>query len=335
MEADAITIRRMEARDATSLVHCFERCYRGSYPADAFHDPDRVERAITEETLRSVVAIAQDVGVVGHMGLSMRPGSLTAEAGNTVVDPNHRGAHLAARLALELTRLTRACGLIGFHHYPTTAHPVMQQLSVQGNGIEEGLLFDYIPAQTEYVGFEAPATNDRVAVLAVFEPVAAAPRRAVWLPDRHREWLRDFYVRAGFARDPIGPAGALPGVPSRLSTVVEDRRGLLRISLSACGADLCDRVLEAIAAAPGLPCLVDLPMSEPTVHAATEALARHDFCFAAVLPEYGASGDILRLQRPAGEPAKPQLATAGGRALFDYILEDIEAGNEFSSRSQR
>jgi hypothetical protein len=320
---DDVAIRPMQASDAESLVRCFERCYEGTYVADAFHDPAQLVARVAEGRLRPVVAVAPGEGVVGHMALTLHArGALTAEAGNTVVDPRYRGHHLAARLAVELSRLCVESGWVGFMHYPTTAHPVMQKLAVQGGGVEVGVLLDYIPAETRYVGFREPAAAARVAVTAVYQPLAEAPARRVWLPARHEALARSLYARARLDRDIAGSGVALPAASSQLTARFEERRGLLRIEAAALGADLCERVVAESGRWPAAPALVDLPLSEPALEAATEVLAEAGFCFGAVLPEYTATGDVLRLQRLAAEPPAPELATREARDLLSYTLAD-------------
>jgi len=323
MARDDIVIRRLEVADAEALVHCFERCYEGTYPADAFRDPVDVAALVAGGRLRSVVAAAPTEGVIGHMGLTVRaPDALTAEAGNTVVDPRFRGHHLAARLALELGRLAIETGLVGFQHYPTTAHPVMQKLAVQARGIEVGVLLDYIPAETRYVGFDVPSSAGRVAVVAVYEPLASAPARRVWLPARHREVIAALYERAGLARDLEERADVLPPTDAGLSAHFEERRGLLRIVVESPGADLCERVVSEATRRPGAPVLVDLSLADSAAGAATESLAGAGFFFGAVLPEYGAAGDVLRLQRCAAESPALRLATPDARQLLAYAIAD-------------
>ena len=60
-------------------------------------------------------------------------------------------------------------------------------------------------------------------------------------------------------------------------------------------------------------------MADSSCPEAVETMRTLGFFFAAVLPEY-LEGDVLRLQRIAADaPARPDLATDGGRALFDLI----------------
>lgn len=326
MGSPGVAIRRLRAADAVSLVACFRRCYGGTYVAEVFRDPVGLAARVAEGALRSVVAVAPGGAVVGHMGITLHaPGALTAEAGNTVVDPRYRGQHLATRLGAELGRLCLASGLVGFHHYPTTAHPVMQKLAVQGGGVECGVLLDYIPAETRYLGFERSGVG-RLAVVSVYQPLAAAPARRVRLPARHRDTVLRLYARAGLERRSSGSGAPLPAADARLAVWHEASRGLLRIRVESAGADLAPRVAAAAARQPHAGVLVDLPLAEPAGPAAAEALTGAGFFFGALLPEYLPSGDALRLQRPAAEPRAPQLATPGAEALLAYGLEDRRSG---------
>jgi hypothetical protein len=320
-----IAIRRLRASDAEGLVSCFRRCYEGTYHADAFHDPAQVARLVDKGRLRSVVAVAAGDGIVGHMGLRLRvPDASTAEAGNTVVDPRYRGEHLALQLGWALLELAVEIGLIGTHGYPTTAHPVIQKLEVQGGGFEFGVLLDYIPAETRYVGINPSAVQGRLAAVVIFRPLEAAPPRRVWVPARHRELVRSLYARATLQRDLAETHTALPASNTRLTARFEDRRGALRIEVQALGADLRGRIDRETQRQPSQLVLVDLPLAEPAASAATEALAQSGFFFGAVLPEYTDTGDVLRLQRPASERSAPQLATPEARELLAYITADRE-----------
>jgi hypothetical protein len=194
-ERDAVEIRPARPEDAASLVACFERVYGGTYVDPLFQDVSLAREARGSGSQRSVVAIAADGAVVGHMGLAPRTGALVAEMGNTAVDPRARGQHLVTRLTLALTARCRELGLAGFVHYPTTAHAVMQQLAAKGRGVELGVLLDYIPAETHYVGFDRGEAGSRVAVVAFHHALALGPRRSVWLPWRHDAVLRGIYAR--------------------------------------------------------------------------------------------------------------------------------------------
>ena len=323
MTRESPTLRRLDACDAPAVVRCFERCYAGTYPSDAFHDPAELAALVNGGLLRSMIAVTPDGEVVGHMGLRLRAANaITAEAGNTVVDPDHRGDHLAARLGLALMQLGIETGLIGTHGYPTTAHPVIQKLEVEGGAIEVGILFGYIPAETHYIGLDADSTTQRLAVVVVYRSLAAAPTHRVWLPTRHEELLRSLYQRANLQRDIAGPGGPPSSTDTHLSAHYEQRRGLLRIEVRSIGSDTYERVVEGADRVATPLVIVDLPLGDPGVQHLTDTLAGAGFFFGALLPEYRADGDVLRLQRPAAEWPQPRLATEEAKRLLAYIEAD-------------
>jgi len=321
----AILIRPLAAEDAPKLARCFERCYGDSYVADFFYDPARIQSRLAEGRLRSVVAVDPSGDIVGHMGLTLRrPGALTADAGNTVVDPRARNQGLAARLGAGIFELCHEAGLVGFHHYPTTAHPIMQKLAVQGGGVETGVMLEYIPAGTRYRELVEGAAETRSAVVVVYQPLADAPARDVFPPERYAKTMTSLWERAGLRRSPRDPAASHAPGPTLLESIRDPRRGLLRLEVEIAGADLCERVTGAIRGAGVEVVQVDLRLSDSGVSVAVEALRPEGFFFCALLPEYR-DGDVLRVQRlpdmPGGR-ALPELATAGGRELLDVIARD-------------
>jgi len=325
----AIAIGPLRPEDAGKLTECFQRCYGESYVADFLYDPDAIRARLADGRLHSIVATDAAGEIVGHMALTRRDSrALTVEAGNTVVDPRCRGEGLAARLGAALFQVCRAGGYAGFHHYPTTAHGIMQKLAVQGGGIESGVMLSYIPAGTDYRGLGGSAEG-RLAVVVVYQPIAAAPARQVFLPPRFAALLRDIHRRAGLERVEGVPAAALPAAPTRLETSLDVRRGLRRIEVEEVGADLAERADDLARAGDAALVHIDLPLSDPATPLAVEALRRRGFFFCALLPEFAAS-DVLRLQRlrDLDEPrVLPDLVHPEARALLDAALADRAAAS--------
>lgn len=322
---DSTDVRLLRAEEAPQLVRCFERCYGDSYVADAFYDTARIRALLAAGTLRSVVATSEGEGIVGHMALTVRhPRSRTVDAGNTVVDPRYRGHHLAARMAGRLTELCREHGFVGFHHYPTTAHPVMQKLAVSGGGIETGLMLGYIPAGTDYRELAGGASATRLAAVIVYQPLAAAPAREVFVPERYREVIERAYELARLERTSRVCAASLPAMSTILESTFDPRRGLQRITVARAGADLRARVGTALRGDDAELVHVDLGLDDPAVGAAVEGLRAEGFYYCGLLPEY-LEGDVLRLQRlrdPAPAVMAPELATDGGAELLAVIAKD-------------
>ncbi len=327
MGPSAITIRRLVAEDAPALVQCFERCYGRSYVVAEFYDPAATAERIASGVLRSVIAVDETGEIVGHMGITIRDArARTVDAGNSIVDPRHRGQQIAVRLAEGVIALCREGRFLGFHHYPTTAHPIMQTLAVAGGGIETGIMLDYIPPGTEYREIEGGRRHERLAVVVVYQPLAPTPTRNVYAPESLREPIREIHARGRLPRRLASDAASeLPSCATHLESTFHLRRGLLRIDVETIGGDLRDRVESEIDRAGAAVWQVDLRMGDPALDAAARELRGSGFFFSAVLPEY-LEGDVLRLQRIAAtEMPSPDLVTEDARSMLRSIAADRAA----------
>jgi GNAT superfamily N-acetyltransferase len=318
---EAIEIRALTAEDADRLTACFERCYGDSYVVGFFYAPAEIRARMADGRVRSVVAVASDGEIVGHMAMMRpHPEALTVELGNTIVDPRYRGCGLAARLGAALFEACRQGGYVGFHHYPTTAHPIMQKLAVQAGGVETGVMLSYIPAGTDYRDLGGKSERGRLAVVVVYQPLAPAPARGVYLPARFETLLRTLYARAGLEREslpsPIEPASGA----TRLQSHHDERRGLLHIDVERVGADLSVSMARLLGEHPAEVAHVDLLLSDPATARAVEALLELGFFFCALMPEFAAT-DVLRLQcLRTGSSSLPDLAYPEAREILDVAL---------------
>ncbi len=323
---DTIRIRPLTADDAVKLTACFERCYGKSYVAGFFYDPAAIRRRMEEGRLRSVVAVTRAGEIVGHMALTRRrPHALTVELGNTIVDPRYRGQGLAPRLGAALYEACRLGGYVGFHHYPTTAHPIMQKLAVEAGGVETGVMLAYIPEGTDYKDLGGKSGQGRLAVVTVYQPIVPAPAREVFLPSRFGSMLCLIYERAGLARRTGAPAEGFVSSSTGLRSSLDPRRGLLHIEVERIGVDVRDRIREAMNESSAELTHVDLLLSDPATPLAVEALRKDGFFFCALLPEFTAS-DVLRLQRLRTESrALPDLVYPEAREILEMALSDRTA----------
>lgn len=309
--------------DAEGLARCFERCYGDTYPNADFYDPDALARMISGGRLRSVIAVADGGEIVGHTGLTVRdPRALVPEAGNTVIDPAHRGSGVLRELGIALVERCEKDGFAGFMHFPTTAHQVMQRTAVRFGGVETGVMLAYVPAETEYLEVEAERPAGRLAATVVYQPIATLPEREVLIPERYAALLGRLYCGLGAERGRL--VGSEPGERSSLRSTHNDKRALLHISVDAVGADLGGLIGELEAEAAATVTHVDLPLADPGISRVVDLLAGLGFFYCCLLPEFG-PGDVLRLQRLTGEAPsayRPELATEGARRLLEQIGED-------------
>ncbi|MEZ5553304.1 MAG: GNAT family N-acetyltransferase [Pseudomonadales bacterium] len=343
-----ITVRRLRAADARSLSECFRRCYGETYPADIFYDTGKLHGAIASGQLRSVVAVTAGNRVVGHTGLTIRhPQARAIEAGNTIVDPDYRGHGLLGRLGAALTDLCSSAGYIGYLHYPTTAHDIMQKRSVSGGGVETGIMLGYIPAETDYRAVDRQ--QGRLAATVVYQPMpgAAAPLRegekdgstpaptselsptppsslrVCHAPARYRTLLETLFAATALSRNFL-PGDAVWKPVSDIRHQFYPRRGLLQLYLQSSGADLVDRVLSLCGQTQPAIVHADLPLDDPGIDATVDALIGLGFRFCALLPEF-AHTDLLRMQWLTGTDPRlhaPSLANPDARALLEVINAD-------------
>lgn len=321
-EPGDVRLRRLEPDDAPALRRCFERCYGDGYVYDLFYDVDAIRAQVADGRLRSMVAATESGEIVGHMGLTRRTGDgSTADAGNTVVDPRYRNRKLAGHLGASLVQLSRDVGLIGFHHYPTTAHPILQKLAVLGGGIETGLMLEYIPAGTQYRELSDVAPEHRLAVVVVYQPIKAAPQRETCLPERYADRVVRMQASADLERRRLPPLRHWRGAATRAESRFDPRRGVLLIRVDSPGEDLSEEMERITGDSPAEVVQVDLALSDPAVDLAVESLRGQGFRFCALLPEWR-QGDTLRMQRVAGTSPAPELESAESRELLRLILEE-------------
>ena len=326
---DAIEIRPLVAEEAEKLSACFQRCYGDTYVVAFFYDPTAIRARIVDGRLRSVIALSPDGEVVGHMALMRpHPEALTVELGNAIVDPRYRRHGLLGRLGTVLVEECRVAGAVGYHHYQTTAHPIIQKAAVEAGGVETGVMLGYIPEGTDYLDLGRTPEHGRLAVVTVYQPIVPAPARKVFLPRRFETMLRGIYTRARLDRETLGSLEPPVSSSTKLRSYVDVRRGLLRVEVQSVGDDLCDRIVELERLQPAEVLHVDFLLSDPAVGSAVEELRPHGFFFCALLPEFAAT-DVLRLQRLRTDSwVRPELVNPQARAILDAALADRRSASK-------
>jgi GNAT superfamily N-acetyltransferase len=323
---EAIEIRPLTAADADSLAACFRRCYGDSYVPAFFYDPAEVRSRLADRRLESLVALASTGEIVGHMAL-MRPhaSASTVELGSAIVDSRYRRHGLLAQLGAGLVELARAAGAVGYHHYQTTAHAIIQRTAAQAGGAETGIMLAYIPAATEYRDLVSPSPAGRLAAVTVYQALGVAPVRNVALPRRYGALLREIYNAAGIERHEITSNLDSVSSSANVTSDFDAQRSLLRIHVEHIGSDLGAQVDAIEREHPSDITHVDLVLSDRSVSREVEDLHARGFFFCALLPDYAAT-DVLRLQRlRTGSWTRPDLVNTRARAILEAILADRAA----------
>ena len=326
-----VIVRELRVTDASALSDLFARCYGDTYGSPVFYDVPALATRIREGVLRSVVA-EDGSTLIGHTGITIRhPGALCCETGNTVVDPDSRGQGLLKKLGRALRERVLREGFIGYVHYPTTAHEIMQRASVTGGGVETGVMLAYIAETTNYEAVET--RRGRLAATVAYQPFARAPERTVVLPTRYASIIRGVYELADLGRSEAKPDSSASQEGARIVSTSHAERGLLHVFAGNSGADLAERVGELIHAhEPGVT-HVDLPLDDPFVNHTVDRLTDLGFIFCAVLPEF-ARTDVLRLQalhEPVEGDFYPDVVNSQAMRYCEFMRENARAFAEIKA----
>lgn len=300
-----MTIRRLMPEDASELNALIQRCYGDSYGPSFFNDTAELAEMISTRKLCSVVA---DTGhrLVGHMGMSVRyPESLICETGNTVVDKLARGQGLLVKLGMALHQMILEEGYVGYVHYPTTAHHIMQRASVAYGGKETGVMLAYVSETTETKLTDKP--SPRRAATVVYQPLSSTPSRQVVLPSVYRSEIERLYANLNLDRAVTKIIRPLADGAKRAETKVVvhycAQRRVLHLFYTVTDVDFEANVKALIKQYQPVITQIDLPLDNPDIDSVVSSLNGIGFFFCALLPEF-AHTDVLRLQ--AIKPLLPE-----------------------------
>jgi hypothetical protein len=338
-EAAALEVREMSPSDAAGLARCIYRCYGYTYLNPMMYRPRQIAAALRTGQMTSVVAVTPDGEVVGHMALTFdHSGDPVPEAGKLVVDPRYRGYHLSDRLAEHRKAVAVEMELPGYWLECVTNHPYSQKEALATGGVETGLLLGMTPSSSEMTGVEN-FSGGRHALIPCYVPLPAdldkdaqaGRSRQVHVPARHAELVDRLYGALGLRRevriDPA-PAGTDRVGDTVLTTDVTPAAGRAHLRVASIGDDLGERVaqeLEGLMAFEVATTHVDLPLWQPAAAAAVEALEPLGFFWAALVPCFGAGGDVLRLQRLGDHPVQTEgivCARAEAEQMRDVVLAE-------------
>ena len=320
-----IGIRAIQPADAAGLCACIQRCYGETYPKRVMYEPVVLAEQVRSRVYNGVVATA-GATIVGHIGYRRpNPAATIVEAGTTVVDANYRGAGLMGRLASVLRETIIAEHASGFIHYPTTAHTVMQKASLQSGGCETGIMLAYLPSDARDLTIGGTGT-DRLAVTVVYEPLAIAPAREVFLPDRYHDLIAGFTNQLQLRRTFTSVRTELTG-QTKVRRTVDMNGDIDRLAFAHIGKDFADILGSAMANGSTRLVHVDLAMDRLELQHAVDALRAAGFAFCAWLPGWD-GGDVLRFQlirNPTTNELNPKLYSAPANDIGALVRTELAA----------
>ncbi|MBB3035734.1 GNAT family N-acetyltransferase [Hoyosella altamirensis] len=328
-EAESIVIRRMTPADAEGLVQCIYRCYGYTYKDTTLYEPRHITHLLKRGLMHSVAAVSPDRGIVGHAALFVqREGDPVPESGKLVVDPRYRGRHLAERMAALRLNIAREEAIPGVWAQAVTNHPGSQKEVVHLGGLEVGLLIGASPATVTMAELEN-INQGRRTLVAMYTPLQSRGR-ILYPPRQLVALLSDLATAAQLDRNvdsssslPTGRAGR---TKVRVMAVPSTATAYIRVA--QIGADAGTRIAEELDGLNAFDLAVtylDLPLTDVAAGALATELERLGFCFAAWLPDFARSGDVLRLQRIGSHPVDVEhvnCAREEGRRVFDFAVSE-------------
>ena len=324
-EAEALVVRPMSIDDAAGLARCIYRCYGYTYKDPALYEPRHIAHALRRGLMRSVVAVRPDGEVVGHSALVVqRAGDPVPEAGRLVVDPRFRGHHLADRMAAVRMDAARDGTTPGIWAQAVTNHPGSQKEVAHLGGLEVGLLIGASPATVTMAALDNENVGRRT-LIAMYTPIERPPR-AISMPPAHAELLKTLARELELERTPL-EAAAGSGT-TRVRAIVVPDTGVAFVRVERIGTDAMTRIareLDGFDAFDLGAVHLDIPLIDPAAAAFATDLERLGFCFAAWLPEFAPSGDVLRVQRVGSHPVDVDhviCARSEGERIRDYVVKD-------------
>lgn len=334
-DGSKVEIRALRVSDCPGLTACLLRCYGDGYYKKSLYDAPHTAALVQGGHYAGVVALL-DGQMIGHIGLTRAmPNAIVFEAGTTIVDERFRGAGVMGQMAGGIRQWLLAQGAVGFMHFPTTAHTVMQRVSLVHGACETGVLVACIPSSMRDSALGGPL-GQRLCVTAVYQPLAASASQDIYLPESYAAMILDwaqqlglFRVRVDSARpSEVHGSTQLQASQTLMASQFDAARGIVSVAVHCCGADLAQRVYETPQWYDGAIFHVDLPLNDPGTPAAVHALRTKGFVFGAWLPGWKGH-DVLRMQRVVDATASelaPQLYSEPAKSLMGLVLREMSIG---------
>lgn len=325
-EMSDFIVRPMQVTDAEKLVALVHKCYGDGYPNKILYQAEEIAVALKNGLMHSVVSVDATSALIGHCALTFSSqGAPVPEAGKMLVDPDCRGQHLSNRLAEHRKAVAIENDLIGYWSECVTNHPFSQHEIIDSGGVETGA-FIAKDAPTWHMAGVNNVTDVRLSLMTYYIPLKDAPIRTIYLPGPYAKFAAHLAQELGIARKIVeeSPAEAVRTV---YTYSVNPDNQFSQITVSVVGQDIAETVaaLTKRLETDGIQVFhLDLPLDHANALVAIPALETQGFFWAAWLPEFSESGDVLRLQKTdaAVNPEEIVCARENGERVKKHILEE-------------
>lgn len=192
--------RRFEDKDAIEVSRCAYESYGYTYAYEHIYFPERVKSLNRSGDLISIVAVADDGVVAGHMALVKVDGyDSLYEIGLAMTKQNYRGGNIFSNLLKLIYQEIDRRGIHAVFGQCVTTHTFSQSGPVKMGMIPTALLPAYVP---DDIAFKNIAENEqkRTAVLIVNKILKQEAPVNIYLPERYSSLASDIYQQLAINR---------------------------------------------------------------------------------------------------------------------------------------
>jgi serine/threonine-protein kinase RsbW len=328
VEKKPFTVRLMDPSEAIAVSMLFYRAYGYTYSIDTIYYPDKFSQLHQEGKIVSVVTVADNNKIVGHIALARDSlEDKIAEACMAAVQPDFRGQGCANDMIDKLIGEARKAGLMGIYSKATTNHVYAQRSGLKAGFKRCALGVGAIPADRSYKGIQE-SLSQRESVAYGFRPIENPPGIVLFLPEHHSAFIRGLYQNIGIDRTFERSPGSLPEDTleerSNISIAVQPGYNKASIEVHHYGRnavsdvrtilkDLCIKKMDHI--------LLHLSLEDPFTGALCSRFEELGFFISGILPFYHI-GDALILQYLNNihiDYSKIQVASEAAQDILDYV----------------
>jgi anti-sigma regulatory factor (Ser/Thr protein kinase)/GNAT superfamily N-acetyltransferase len=329
-ESGDVEIRPAREEEALEISRCAYLTYGYSYE-DYVYYPERLAEMNRRGELRSLVAVAPNGAVAGHVALKFEEGRAErAELGVLFVRPECRRQGVGRKLWSAAVESARGMGLQCVIARSVTGHQGSQAMAMAHGFADCALYLALFPRAVDLKSLGGVQAGKMSGMLQ-WLGLGAPRRRRLDVPARHAGIVEELYRRAEIPFEVLpasaAPAGEEPSIRVRRMAILN----VAHVEVARIGAQPA-RTAQWIVAALRRLCrekmdtiYVQLALEQAGAAEVAEACAREGFLFAGISPGAFAEGDSLAMQYlNAPEDPFEQMAvwTPTAELLRDYVREE-------------
>lgn len=324
---ETYTIRRFRPGDAPGVTQCVHETYGESYPGGYLYDPQQIIERNNTGGLISVVAVSDVTGqIAGYGAVERYDSGTTAESGQDIVAPAHRGRSLMGKMVAFLDEEAIRAGIRRMMGHPVTSHTATQIITERQGWKICGLALGSMPDTLDFKNITGVVAQRESCLVATKFLVPPEPV-IVCAPSHHRGMIERIYAEIGrpavFQDFPPSSAQGDTAVTTNPSWGTGDIRVRRAgpdtpAAIDKCLTDLCTKGNCAAI-------YLELPLDRGGADESCRAAEDIGFFFAAVGPSSVADGmDSLYLQYLNTELnlSYIQIAAPFAKQVFEYVAKE-------------